>query len=418
MQTDALPATVDYSQELVPDGVQTQNAAQNLSTEATMQQSQQNQQSQAIQGILETTPVATNPTSQQSQALQANANTPQAPLTQTVQNTQIVDVAQMLADQSGQAVPQTAAQVTTAQTQEVVQAVQAVQATAVEVLPVATETVQAQTAPVQSAPVQALQTQVIQETQQAVEVPQDAVLAAQRSAGFSVVIDPGHGGIDPGATGLVIEEEVVLDVSLRLKDLLEQAGIEVIMTREDDSSLKSSKRADLAARAQQATIERNLFVSIHANAARNRNAHGVETWVFGKPLNDELLQNAINENGGGKIGVELTQEMQASFSAALMDIVSEEQLRFSKILAQSIQSQMVAKTGAKDRGIKENYFYVIRNAQSPAVLVEIGFVNHPEEGELLATSDYRDKLAEGLYDGILGFFSVGSGNTSGGFANQ
>ena len=79
---------------------------------------------------------------------------------------------------------------------------------------------------------------------------------------------------------------------------------------------------------------------------------------------------------------------------------------------------MVAHTGAKDRGIKENYFYVIRNAQSPAVLVEIGFVNHPEEGELLATDDYRDKLAAGLFDGIMGFFSVGAGGTSESLANQ
>jgi len=275
------------------------------------------------------------------------------------------------------------------------------------------------TIPSQAVETQATAVEVLPVTTQVVEEPtNNEIPAAQRSAGFSVVIDPGHGGVDPGANGIVVEEEVVLDVSLRLKEMLERYGIEVIMTREDDSSLRSSKRADLAARAEQATIERNLFVSIHANAAKNQDAHGVETWVFGKPLNDTLLQNAVNENGGGKVGVELTQELQASFSAALVDIVSEEQLRFSKILAESIQSKMVAKTGARDRGIKENYFYVIRTAQSPAVLVEIGFVNHPEEGQLLATDDYRDKLAEGLFEGIMGFFSVGESSTSDGMANQ
>ena len=392
----ALPAEVDYSQELVPDGVQTQSvqaqSAQalsqpiltstqdmagqmpvqaNIQDQAVQDQAVQGQaiQSQAIQGIMQS-PVATAGTSTElTVGTQAEVQTDTAQVIQAP-----------LAPLSNDA---TLAATAT-------QAVQ--QATAVEVLPVAT---------------------------QAVAAPDNnAILAAQRSAGFSVVIDPGHGGVDPGANGIVVEEEVVLDVSLRLKDLLERYGIEVIMTREDDSSLKSSKRADLAARAAQATVERNLFVSIHANAAKNQDAHGVETWVFGKPLNDTLLQNAINENGGGKVGVELTQEMQASFSAALLDIVSEEQLRFSKILAESIQSQMVAKTGARDRGIKENYFYVIRNAQSPAVLVEIGFVNHPEEGELLATDEYRDKLAEGLFDGIMGFFSVGEASTSDGMANQ
>ena len=392
----ALPAEADYSQELMPDGVQTQTAqviadpvSQAVSDLASQAISdpvsqamlttaegmagqmpvQANIQSQAIQGIMQNTVATAGMGTELIAGTQAEVQTDTAQVIQTP-----------LAPLSNDATLEATA----------TQAVQ--QATAVEVLPVAT---------------------------QAVAAPDNnAILAAQRSAGFSVVIDPGHGGVDPGANGIVVEEEVVLDVSLRLKDMLERYGIEVIMTREDDSSLKSSKRADLAARAAQATVERNLFVSIHANAAKNQDAHGVETWVFGKPLNDTLLQNAINENGGGKVGVELTQEMQASFSAALLDIVSEEQLRFSKILAESIQSQMVAKTGARDRGIKENYFYVIRNAQSPAVLVEIGFVNHPEEGELLATDDYRNKLAEGLFDGIMGFFSVGEASTSDGLANQ
>ena len=389
----ALPATADYSQELVPDGVQ-------IATAQSQAQSQLQSQAQAQQTMLASTGQAPVPATIQSQAIQGimqnstaaelnqAALTPQVEvLPNTVMEAQATQVAQVPFSPLSDDATLTAVPAQTIANQNV-----QTQATAVEVLPVTTQDVAA--------------------------ADNTEILAAQRSAGFSVVIDPGHGGIDPGANGIVVEEEVVLDVSLKLKDMLERYGIEVIMTREDDSSLRSSKRADLAARAEQATIERNLFVSIHANAARNQDAHGVETWVFGKPLNDTLLQNAINENGGGKVGVELTQEMQASFSAALMDIVSEEQLRFSKILAESIQSQMVAKTGAKDRGIKENYFYVIRNAQSPAVLVEIGFVNHPEEGQLLATDEYRNKLAEGLFDGILGFFSVGEASTSDGLANQ
>ena len=408
----ALPATADYSQELMPDVVQAANMQTDSSQVAAVQTTgqttvqaqaiQQDVTNYAVQEIAGATP--TTQASQetqvevQSQAIQTMIQNPVASQAQELQAAlpQAQAPLQAQAPISDTQVAQTVTDVTT---QTEVQEQVSGQVTAVEVLPAAA------------------QAQAVQQTQ-AVSVPEEALLAVQRSAGFSVVIDPGHGGIDPGANGIVVEEEVVLDVSLRLRDLLEQYGVEVIMTREDDSSLRSSKRADLAARADQATVERNLFVSIHANAARNQDAHGVETWVFGKPLNDALLQNAINENGGGKIGVELTQEMQASFSAALLDIVSEEQLRFSKMLAESIQSQMVAKTGARNRGIKENYFYVIKNAQSPAVLVEIGFVNHPEEGQLLATDAYRDQLAEGLFEGIMGFFAVGDASIAAELANR
>ncbi len=224
----------------------------------------------------------------------------------------------------------------------------------------------------------------------------------------AVVIDPGHGGSDPGAQGVVSEEEVVLDVSLKLKELLERQGITVIMTRSGDYSLKDTKRADLAARAAMATREdRNLFISIHANSAGSNSANGIETWVFGKPVDASLLDIAIDENGGGELGEALTLESQKMFESIVSDIVREEQLRLSKTLAEMVQAGMITETSARDRGIHENYFYVIRNAQTPAVLVELGFVNNPTEGSKLSTSAYRQKLADGLYNGIMSFFAQG-----------
>lgn len=224
------------------------------------------------------------------------------------------------------------------------------------------------------------------------------------STRYRVVIDPGHGGNDPGAQGYASEEEVVLAVALKLKALLETQGVEVILTRDGDYHLDASKGPDLAARAGMTTADRNLFVSIHANAAESSAAQGVETWVFGQPLNDELVHRAIEENGGGALGAALTQEAQSVFGVG-SSIWRDEQLRYSLSLAERVQAGLVGKTGAKDRGVRQNVFYVIRNARIPAILVEIGFVSHPDEGSKLTTEAYQQRIAEGVAEGILGFFN-------------
>lgn len=226
----------------------------------------------------------------------------------------------------------------------------------------------------------------------------------QQAVTRTVVIDPGHGGRDPGAQGYASEEVVVLDIALRVRDILEAQDIDVILSREGDYHLHERKVTDLAARAAMATIDRNLFVSIHANAAENSSASGVETWVFGEQLDENLIQNAIIENGGGSLGVELTAEAKRVHDNVLNDIFRQEQLYYSLTLAEAIQNAMVETTGARDRGIRKNYFYVLRNARIPAVLVEVGFVSNPEEGRSLARTDYRAKLATSIAEGIVTFF--------------
>ena len=223
----------------------------------------------------------------------------------------------------------------------------------------------------------------------------------------TVVIDPGHGGRDPGAQGYASEEEVVLAIALKVRDILEANGIEVILTRDDDYALQREKRADLAARADLATSDKhNLFLSIHANAAENASAHGVETWVFGQPLNDTLVSRAVEENGGGEIGAELTEAAQVVASIE-GELFREEQFNYSLTLAEMVQDRMVSATGATDRGVQKNIFYVIRNARTPAILVETGFVSHPEEGPKLATDAYQTTLAAAIADGIITFFEQG-----------
>jgi N-acetylmuramoyl-L-alanine amidase len=219
---------------------------------------------------------------------------------------------------------------------------------------------------------------------------------------YTVVIDAGHGGHDPGAvSSWAREKEVVLDVALRLKALLEAEGVFVIVTRGNDTFLTLQERSTFA------TTDRNVFVSIHANAADSSSAHGIETWVFGRPLDPALIDRAIDENGGGDAGAARTEEAARIANDIAGDILRETQLNYSLALADLVQSRMVGETGAADRGVRQNLFYVIRNSRIPAILVELGFVTNPDEGRRLGEAAYRADLADALADGILTFLREG-----------
>ena len=219
---------------------------------------------------------------------------------------------------------------------------------------------------------------------------------------YTVVIDAGHGGHDPGAVSdWAREKEVVLDVALRLKALLEAEGVVVIVTRGNDTFLTLQERSTFA------TTDRNVFVSIHANAADASSAHGIETWVFGRPLDPALIDRAIDENGGGDVGAARTEEAARIATDIAGDILRETQLNYSVALAELVQSRLVDATGANDRGVRQNLFYVIRNSRIPAILVELGFVSNPDEGQKLGEAGYRADLADALADGILTFLREG-----------
>ena len=194
---------------------------------------------------------------------------------------------------------------------------------------------------------------------------------------------------------------MVLSVALKLKKRLEEAGLEVILTRDTDTFLTLQQRSAFA------TPERNIFVSIHANSAPSTSASGIETWVFGRPLDPSLIERAIEENGGGVLGEELTEVARQTADEFAADILREAQLNYSLALAEAVQSHLVSATGARDRGVRANLFYVIRTARIPAILVELGFVSNAEEGAKLATDSYQDTLADGLAEGILTFLRGG-----------
>ncbi len=218
----------------------------------------------------------------------------------------------------------------------------------------------------------------------------------------TVVIDAGHGGHDPGATSSwAREEDIVLDVALRLKALLEAEGVHVVLTRDDDTFLTLQERSTFA------TTDRNVFVSIHANSADASSAQGIETWVFGRPLDPGLISRAIDENGGGDVGAARTEEAAAIATDIAGDILRETQLNYSLALADMVQGRLVRATDANDRGVRQNLFYVIRNSRIPAILVEVGFVSNPDEGRRLADAAYRAQVSDALADGILTFLREG-----------
>ena len=229
-----------------------------------------------------------------------------------------------------------------------------------------------------------------------------AAVQRPRNVPKVVVIDPGHGGYDPGTLSeYVVEKDLVFAVGLLLRDELERRGVRALMTRDDDTFMELEDRAAFAV-----PSEHNLFVSLHANAAR-ANAEGIETYVFGQPQNDSVIDLAVLENGGGDVGRARTAASREDAASIDGDLLREENLSYSTALADTVQEDLVAVTGSENRGVKQNYFVVIRDARVPAVLVELGFVDSPVEGPKLASNDYRQTLATALADGIEAFLAQG-----------
>jgi N-acetylmuramoyl-L-alanine amidase len=237
------------------------------------------------------------------------------------------------------------------------------------------------------------------------DLPRSELAAVKRpgSVQKTVVIDPGHGGEDPGAVSdYIAEKDLVLSVGLMLKEKLEARGVNVEMTRDDDTFVELEDRARFAVPSQH-----NLFISLHANATETAGAEGIETWVFGEPQDDSLIELAVLENGGGDLGRERTVRAREAAASIDGDLLREENLVYSTVLAESVQHDLVGSTGSANRGVRENYFVVLREARVPAVLVELGFVDHAEEGPKLADAAYQQRLAEALADGVEAFLAQG-----------
>ncbi|MPY65632.1 N-acetylmuramoyl-L-alanine amidase [Deinococcus sp. SDU3-2] len=223
-----------------------------------------------------------------------------------------------------------------------------------------------------------------------------------------VVLDAGHGGNDPGMQSRWVRESSVnLDVALRVRRELQQHGVDVVMTRETDRHLHANKATDLDLRSRLAKNDDTAaFISIHVNASTNPAAHGVETYYFGQPMPGRSRSLAIQENGGGSVGQQLTQQATNSAQSLLGDLLVQAKLAFSRQLAQKVQASLVKATGALNRGVLTDAFYVIRNPTTPAILIEIGFGSNPVEGAKLSQEAYRERIAVSIARAILDFLNT------------
>jgi N-acetylmuramoyl-L-alanine amidase len=215
-----------------------------------------------------------------------------------------------------------------------------------------------------------------------------------------VVIDPGHGGKDPGCVGKNKhrEKEVVLDVALRLKKLLDPLGLDVILTRETDIYLAPETRTVIANQKQA-----DLFISIHANASRNRKLSGVETFFLNLSQDPSVVETAARENAASTKSISRMRD-------TIQKILQNTKISESKELAQIIQKNLVENlsqkySGVNNLGVKGGPFWVLIGAEVPSVLVEISFLSNAKEEERLRTSEYRQRIAQGIYQGIIAYKS-------------
>ena len=217
---------------------------------------------------------------------------------------------------------------------------------------------------------------------------------------WRIVLDPGHGGADPGAQGVdgLFEKDVVLAIAQRLKRRLEEnSNAKVLLTRETDATRTLAERTAFA-NANSA----DLFISIHTNADRAGELQGIETYTLNNSNDRATIRLAKMENGPSvRVG-------RGDLSFILSDMVQSGKEEESNALAERLHSRVLARlrsryTDIHNLGVKKGPFYVLVGAYMPCVLVETSFLSHPVEGKRLGTAPYQNEIAEGLYLGILDF---------------
>ena len=214
----------------------------------------------------------------------------------------------------------------------------------------------------------------------------------------TVIIDPGHGGRDPGAIGVtgLREKEVVLDISLRVKRLLEAEGIKVITTRDTDRFVSLWKRTYIAN-----TNGADFFISIHANAWRNSQPRGFEVYYLSDAIDNEARAVEAAENAVLQFEESSIDAHNTNLDVALWDMVYAENLTQSYQMASVLCNTAAKELKIRNRGVKTARFYVLKGVRVSAVLVEVGFLSNRHEESNLKKPSYRQQIARSLAKGIL-----------------
>jgi len=241
---------------------------------------------------------------------------------------------------------------------------------------------------------------------QALVAPQptrDGQATLTRALGLKIgriVLDPGHGGHDTGTIGPtgLMEKDLCLDVALRLGKIIAQRlpGADIVYTRADDTFIPLEERTNIANQAKA-----DLFISIHANSSHDKEARGIETYYLNLKGSPEAMEVAARENASSQEGVHDLEDL-------VKKIARNEKIDESREFAEDIQDSLArriqksART-VRNRGVRKAPFVVLIGADMPSILTEVSFLSNPSDEKLLKKPEYRQRVAEGLYQGIASY---------------
>jgi N-acetylmuramoyl-L-alanine amidase len=228
----------------------------------------------------------------------------------------------------------------------------------------------------------------------------------------TIVLDPGHGGVERGAIGPAgtEEKELTLILAKALKRKLEERlAVQVVLTRNEDADLPLDTRTALANQ-----IKGDLFMSIHLNASPESSAHGAETYFLAPTATDARAQaTAESENRGGAGEAAADGGVtDAGLQLLLWDLAQSQHLAASQSLGQILQQELNTTLGLTDRGVRQAPFAVLVGATMPAVLVELGFITNPKEEKRLLDPDYRADLLDAVVRAVVRFKAIVDGATA------
>lgn len=217
----------------------------------------------------------------------------------------------------------------------------------------------------------------------------------------TIIIDPGHGGLEVGAIGPsgTLEKDITLPLSQKLKAIIERnLSYRVVLTRDRDVDVPLERRAAIA------NNERAfLFISIHANGYRGTKARGAETYFLNLNATDEEARRLAYMENNSTATDKIEGDSEDPIQMILWDMAQSNYLKQSSQLAEYIQAELNTLRGTRNRGVKQAPFKVLTGVACPAVLVEVAFISNPEEESKLITEDFRGTVAQAIYAGLAKF---------------
>jgi len=223
----------------------------------------------------------------------------------------------------------------------------------------------------------------------------------------TVVIDPGHGGLESGARGKfgALEKNITLAIGRRLRSIIERnLAFRVVLTREEDVFKPLEERAAIAN-----NNKAYLFISLHTNSSNRKNARGPETYFLNLNATDEEARRlAYLENKSSELEERIENQKEDEIKMILWDMAQASYLKQSSQLAENIQEELNSLLKTRNRGIKQAPFRVLTGVACPAVLIEVAFISNPDEEKQLISDEFQESVAEAIYQGLMKFLRSNS----------